>query len=440
MRRGCVRVHRYAGLGMAFFLIVAGLTGSVLAFHDEIERWINPDLFIVTVPAIAPIDPLTLRERAEALFPEAYVDSVRFDRQPDEAFISRLAVRTDPATGEAYALRHDEIFLDPYTGRILGSRHRGALSLAHENLMPFLYRVHRQLALPGKIGTWILGTVALAWTLDCFVGFFLTLPVGSRHRSMLGTGRMQPDEVFRSDGIRKSFWSCWKPAWQLKLGAGSHRVNYDLHRAAGLWLWVMLFVIAWSAVAFQLREQVYTPVMSLFFDMGDVQAVPERKTPLDAPRLSWREAYAFGQRIMAEQSLRHGFTVEHETGLRYDRRSDVYHYTVKSSRDIGRDSRTRIAFDADTGVLMHLNLPTGRYAGTTITHWLMSLHMAKVFGPPMQIFTCLMGVVVTMLSVTGIAIWNRKRRVRRRDRSHEATPRSRGRSPIHCTEVPEPDP
>jgi hypothetical protein len=144
---------------------------------------------------------------------------------------------------------------------------------------------------------------------------------------------MQPDEVFRSDGIRKTFWSCWKPAWQLKLGAGSYRVNYDLHRAAGLWLWVMLFVIAWSAVAFQLREQVYTPVMSLFFDMEKVQVAPERKTPLDAPRLSWREAYAFGQRIMAEQSLRHGFTVEHETGLRYDRRSDMYPlYRAKLAR------------------------------------------------------------------------------------------------------------
>ena len=144
----------------------------MLAFHDEIERWLNPHLFIVTVPAIAPIDPFTSRERTEALFPEAYVDSVRFDRQPGEAFIGRLAPRTDPATGEAYPLRHDEIFLDPYTGRILGSRHRGALWLARENLMPFLYGVHRQLALPGKIGTWILGTVALVWTLDCFVDSF----------------------------------------------------------------------------------------------------------------------------------------------------------------------------------------------------------------------------------------------------------------------------
>lgn len=432
-------MHRYAGLGMAFFLVVAGLTGSVLAFHDEIERWLNPELFIVAVPTIAPIDPLTLRERAEALVPEAYVDSVRFDRQPDEAFVVRLAPRTDPATGEAYPLRYDEIFLDPYTGRILGSRHRGASSLARENLMPFLYRVHRQLALPGKIGTWILGTVALAWTLDCFVGFFLTLPVGTRRRSMLGTGRMQPNDVFRSDGIRKGFWSCWKPAWQLKLGAGSHRVNYDLHRAAGLWLWVMLFVIAWSAVAFQLREQVYTPVMSLFFDMGEVQAVPERKTPLDEPRLSWREAYAFGQPIMADQSLRHGFTVEHETGLRYDRRFGVYHYTVKSSRDIGRDGRTRIAFDADTGVLVHLNLPTGRYAGTTITHWIMSLHMAKVFGLPMQIFACLMGTGVATLSVTGIVIWNRKRRARRRDRKSNATLPIHSASTAHCTEVPAPE-
>jgi uncharacterized iron-regulated membrane protein len=33
-----VLVHRYAELGMAFFLVVAGLTGSVLALYHELER------------------------------------------------------------------------------------------------------------------------------------------------------------------------------------------------------------------------------------------------------------------------------------------------------------------------------------------------------------------------------------------------------------------
>ena len=35
-------VHRYAGLFMTFLLIVAGLTGSILAFDGEINGWLNP--------------------------------------------------------------------------------------------------------------------------------------------------------------------------------------------------------------------------------------------------------------------------------------------------------------------------------------------------------------------------------------------------------------
>lgn len=32
------KVHRYAGLGMALFLIVSGLTGALLAFYHELDR------------------------------------------------------------------------------------------------------------------------------------------------------------------------------------------------------------------------------------------------------------------------------------------------------------------------------------------------------------------------------------------------------------------
>jgi hypothetical protein len=174
----------------------------------------------------------------------------------------------------------------------------------------------------------------------------------------------------------------------------------------------MLFVLAWSGVAFNLGDQVYTPVMKLFFEMKD-KDLPALQAPLDAPQLSWREAHAVGQCLMAEQSAQHGFTVERETWLWYDREQDVYYYAVKSSRDIGRDGRTRIAFDANSGALKDMILPTGQHTGDTVSNWLTSLHMARVFGRPMQVFVCLMGLVVAMLSVTGIIIWLQKRRVRR---------------------------
>ena len=41
LRRICLWIHRYTGLVMAGFLIMAGITGSLLAFHEELDDMFN---------------------------------------------------------------------------------------------------------------------------------------------------------------------------------------------------------------------------------------------------------------------------------------------------------------------------------------------------------------------------------------------------------------
>lgn len=62
----------------------------------------------------------------------------------------------------------------------------------------------------------------------------------------------------------RGFWQRWQPAWKIKFSAGATRINFDIHRAFGLWAWGMLFILAWSSVAFNL-EEVYNPVMNTLF-------------------------------------------------------------------------------------------------------------------------------------------------------------------------------
>ena len=59
---------------------------------------------------------------------------------------------------------------------------------------------------------------------------------------------------------RASFLKRWLPAWKIRIKSNLFKLNYDLHHAFGLWLWGILFVIAWSSVGFNL-QQVYRPVM-----------------------------------------------------------------------------------------------------------------------------------------------------------------------------------
>jgi uncharacterized iron-regulated membrane protein len=77
---------------------------------------------------------------------------------------------------------------------------------------------------------------------------------------------------------------------------------------------------------------------------------------------------------------------------------------------------TAILIDADTGAPRGQWLPTGGARGNTVSNWMGALHMAQVWGRPYQVFVCLLGLTVIMLSVTGVVIWWKKRRARRAGR------------------------
>jgi uncharacterized iron-regulated membrane protein len=71
-----------------------------------------------------------------------------------------------------------------------------------------------------------------------------------------------------------------------------------------------------------------------------------------------------------------------------------------------------VFFDANDGSLKLVLLPTGQFSGNTITSWLIALHDANVFGLPYRIFVSALGLVIAMLSVTGVYIWWKKRKAR----------------------------
>jgi len=394
-----VLLHRWSGLAMGGFLVIVGLTGSVLAFKEELDIWLNPDLMTVPIRDMSLLDPLQLREKAEALEPRIRVDGVSLARAPGRAMSISFAPRIDPQTGKPFELPFNEMFLDPYTGEKLGERETCAVSLAKENIICFIYRIHTSLALPasaGALGVYLLGGTALIWTIDCFVSFYLTFPMRRRDSA---------------SSSLKSWWGRWKPAWLIKLGAGAYRINFDIHRAFGLWTFVMLFVFAWSSVFFNLNF-VYTPVMSLAFDMTLPTTLTDLETPLESPALSWREALSRGRELVKEAGEQHGFTTLSEQYFGLDRAKGVYTYMIRSSRDFGRRGDTVVAFDANSGVFKSLTAASTVTTGWVVTQWLASLHMAQIFGRPMQVLVCAMGFVITALSVTGVVIWWKKRAAR----------------------------
>lgn len=392
-----VRLHRWVGLATAGFLTLVGITGSMLAFYPELQRLANPHWYRDRAVA-SWLTPGELAARVEAADPRARVTYLQL-QGAEGATRAWVAPRVDPSSGSPHEIDHEFVVLDPSSGEELDRGRWGGIGRTWRQIVDFVYELHYSLAL-GMAGVWVLGAVALLWTLDGFVGAYLTLPARS--------------------GMARGFWARWRPAWLVKRGVGPVRRSFDLHRAGGLWPWAMLIVFGWSSVYMNLWDTVYTWATRAVLDFRPpwVLQVPLPR-PVDEPALGWRDAQSVAERLMREQARAHGFVVGPAVSLQYDAGTGTYVYQVLSSRDIAdrpRRYHAQVAFDGADGRLRHTLLPTGQYAGNTVSQWLYALHMANVFGLPYRIFVCVLGIAIAALSVTGVLVWWYKRRGRARGR------------------------
>lgn len=392
VRPTLVLLHRWVGLATAVFLAVAGLTGTVIAFHRELDAWLNPAFFHPT-PVVGPTLPANeLVRRVEAAEPRFRVTYAPLRTLPGRAAELYGEPRLDPS-GKPFELGFDEVFAEPTTGEIVGRRTWGACCLEREHLIPFLYRVHYSLKIPGNWGTWLMGAVAAAWVIDCFVGLWLTFPRG------------------------RPFLTKWRPAWRVKRGAGGFRLAFDLHRAAGLWLWGLLLVLAVSSVSFNLYEELFKPLVQVLS--------PLTPYPLDAPagpfkepRLSFEDAGA----AAAAEGERRGWA-DPPAHAFYSPSHDVYGVDFRPVHAYDRPGLGSpvLYVDGADGRLLGARVPGEGTWGDAFEQLQYPLHSGQVAGLPGRIFIASVGIVVAGLSVTGVLVWAKKRASAARARNRRAT-------------------
>jgi uncharacterized iron-regulated membrane protein len=364
-------LHRWMGLAIAAFLVLSGLTGAIIAFKEPLDRLLNPDLLLVESTGAA-LSALQIREIALRHAPEATVDFIKLHRQPGHSAL----VYVD-------GMPYDELYIDPYSGTVLGERWQQAYEWDRRHLLPTLFWLHRILLIRGSLGQWLLGTVAIIWLVSTVIGLYLTLPAR-----------------------RKQFFSSWKRSWLVRPAY----LSFDLHRAAGSWTFIVLLVIAVSALRVTLYDAVFHPMASavLPFHAAPTLAEPPAE-PVAEPRLGWEAALMRGREAMAARAAQGQFVVDHETSIYLNREGGLYEYAVKSSLDVrDQGGETVVYFSATDGRDVGFFHPHAA-SGNAVEIWLEALHRSHVWGMPFRVFVSLMGVVVMVMSITGIITWLKRR-------------------------------
>ena len=388
MRSLLVRLHRWFGLSAAVFLFIAGATGAVISWDHELDAWLNPELYDSRTEG-RPLPVAELVERIERADPRVLVTYHPLAVEPGHTFVAFVAPRFDERAGRLHEPGYNQVALDPVTGAIQGRREWGAVSLSRENLLPFLYKLHYSMHLPesGGIewGVWLMGVIAIAWVIDTLAALVISFPKASQ----------------------------WKRSFSVRWSAGGRRLVFDLHRSGGVWLFLLVLMLAVTSVSMNLNTQVMRPVVEWFSALTP--------SPFARPRPSARPREPGGGRaeVLARAEAaprRRGFT-EPAGGLFLSPEFGLWgvgFFEPGHDHGDGGLGNAWLYFDSRTGEPAGAHIPGSGSAGDVFLQSMFPLHSGRILGLPGRVLVSLLGAAIATFSATGVWLWWSRRVARQR--------------------------
>ncbi len=387
-------LHRWSGLFLAVFLFISGLTGAIISWDHELDEWLNPQLFEKQSQG-TPLTPLALADQLETSDPRILITWVPLFRESDQNLMLGVDGRLDPETGKAYELSFNQIALDPTNGEIRGSRMWGDISLSRENFLPFLYKLHYSMHIPDgfgiELGILFMGILAIVWTIDCFIALWISFP-----------------------NIQT-----WRKSFAFRKQQGSYKLNFDLHRSGGVWIWGMLLILAITAVSMNLKLEVMRPIVSIFSTLTPDPFAIRTPNPYDEPIEATLNRHEIIQLASTEANNRNWNAPP--GGIFYAAEYGIYGVTFHEPDDDHAEfglGNPWLYFDGQNGAYLGDKVPGNGSAGDIFLDAQFPLHSGRILGLPGRILISLLGLAVAALSVTGIVIWLKKRRARMKMANH----------------------
>jgi uncharacterized iron-regulated membrane protein len=387
-RRHLLLIHRWLGLALALWFILLGLTGSILVFQFEIDRWLNPALLRDDRRG-GPVGPETAIATARTHFPAAAVERVRMPAAAGDVY--RLLLREQGS--RRIGSPRIEAMVSPVTGELLGTRPAESYGVDAPRLVRTAYDLHHKLLL-GNSGKTAVGTVGVLLLVMLALGGVL---------ATANAGRLGAKGLL---GIR---WS-----------ASGTRVVYDAHRSTGLIAGVLLLVS--TVTGFTLAFPDYArEVVGLFSKVVAFPAVPWTGRGPDGPRPGLAEVR---ERTVGAYPG-HAITEIHMPL----RPNAGYLFYLRGERDVHRLGDTLAWVHPGTATVLLERSTRTRSAGEHLLHWLMPLHSGFAFGLAGRVAMCVAGFVPLVMGATGFLLWLRKRRSAAvADRRREARRSNAGRT------------
>ena len=345
------RLHRWLGLvaGVAFCLL--GLSGSLLVFRPELERLARPELYVGGAQSATLGEMQRLAARAA---PGLELYRVRLPHESAGSYEFLFGINGRLTT---------RVYVDPGRLRVLGVR------TAASDPFLWLQSLHFDL-LAGETGRKVNGAIAASLLLLVLSG------------------------LARWFAMRASWAARCIPRWR----ARPARRNWGLHMAAGFWASPLLLLMSVTALYFAFHQ----PVASA------VYALTRSRPPAPPPRVPPGPAAAG-----LDDLLRRAQAFEPAarfTLIRLPRSSGqpvTINYVLAG--DLSGLGANAIHFHPATGAPLRADRVRDMDFGARLVAAFVPLHFGIFGGLPVRVLWAALGLLPSILFLTGLAIWRRLR-------------------------------
>lgn len=353
-RRLWLVLHRWLALSLGVVLAFVALLGAALTVAKPVDRWAHPELFRASQAVLPPGGAYLLDPALRSLRSGFGAKSTVTLRPPREAGESLAAIVRGPVW-------EGTVYFDPVTAHELGRRgeHEGAYNL--------LFELHSAL-LMGDAGKPVLAALALVYLVLLTSGLVLWWPAR------------------------------WSQAWRVELKRGARRAWFDLHRAGGSLLGLLIAVSVVSGAYMAWRPL-----------SGAVTALAG-STPVQPPKVrpaATSDAVPLDDKVRRAQALfPQGMVgyVQVPGGAEKPIR-----VRLKLPDDPHPNGLTSVWLHPVSGDVLAVNRWNELDPGARAYSVIYPLHTGELGGPLHTVFTALLGLVLVGLAGSGVWLWWRRR-------------------------------
>jgi uncharacterized iron-regulated membrane protein len=342
IREPLLVLHRWVALVATILILVVAITGSALVFEGALDRAAHPELWRVTAgSARVSLDSLIAHAGSAVSMP---VTGLTFSPVPDRAVVAQAGA--------------NQVFVDPYTGVVLG--HRSAAE-SNKSLPRRLHVLHVSL-MAGKRGGDVVGVVSALSLLLVVLGVIL--------------------------------W--WRDkAWRVRWSASWKRVLFDLHHALGVGAAVVIMLIAISGMAIH-YETLNRWMRAL--DQTPPPKAPKQPTPTAGARsISADSLYRVATAALPGANIM--FISLPPAG------DQPFVAAMRFPEDHTPAGRSRVFVDRYSGAVLLATSTRQAQLGTRLGNTIRSVHTGDLFGKPTEMIWLAAAIILATQGISGVAMW-----------------------------------